>query len=765
MARAWHGVQAQDLPQISGTVVDDADNPLGDVEVLLFVHQGDGWDYTNRLDTTKEDGYFVVDVPAPGTYTLSFSDRQARFLITIYDRQTDWTNATAIEIADGSVALGAVHLLPATRIGGHVTRATDGSSLPEVLVTLYSTAPDDGSTWLVKNSQTTGDDGLYSFGALADGTYRVGLEHVSSPPRYAPAFYPGSARTLAEAEDIEVSWPAIRDDVDVALAPYAMITGAVTSTEGGPLADIYACLRAADAPPPPSGLWLATDCVAYKSTDADGHYALTGLLGGDYEMRFFDLEWPPRFHDAPWNDQPGSSQPAPLVLRAGETRTEIDASLRPAGFIAGTVLGPESMPLGGVDVRLYQQAGAGDDGWRWLQSARTDTRDALLGRFTFQTVISDTFRVGFVDPLGRYAPDFHAGVPTLGKATGFHLPTGARVEHIAGALQTGGTVTGCVRDAAGLTAGAEVNLYAGGVEWRAQTLTDEEGCYRFTGVGAGNHVVRVRDDAGALTPASSAPLSVAAGKTLALADIVLADAPTLGPSPLITTTGHVRTEAGDPVVGAVVNLYKVPGLRARVFAWDAEPFTCPSAASLADPPLWDTPAPAVGAVFAYPAAEGLEPAVNPQLTDASGAYGWKLPPGCWFVRVEAGYASGVSAVAGAPPRVTNLDVVLPPPPTPTPTQMPTIAPTSTKAPPPAPTATRTAAPTATRTPLPNPTSAGAATAAPTASATGTSTSTATNTATATPAPSPSTPTPGGGSTPDAVTPTPDLRVLLPVVQK
>ena len=210
-------------------------------------------------------------------------------------------------------------------------------------------------------------------------------------------------------------------------------------------------------------------------------------------------------------------------------------------------------------------------------------------------------------------------------------------------------------------------------------------------------------------------------------------------------------------------LYKVPGARARVFAWDAEPFTCPSAASLADPPLWDTPAPAEGTVFAYAAAEELEPAVNPQLTDASGAFGWKLPPGCWFVRVEAGYASGVSAVAGAPPRIAGLDVVLPPPSTSTPTitPTPTRTPTSTSTP----TPTRTAAPTATRTPLPNATATGMATAAPTASATAASTSTATSTAAVTPAPSPSTPTPGGVSTPDAVTPTPNMRVLLPVVQK
>ncbi len=120
-------------------------------------------------------------------------------------------------------------------------------------------------------------------------------------------------------------------------------------------------------------------------------------------------------------------------------------------------------------------------------------------------------------------------------------------------------------------------------------------------------------------------------------------------------------------MGATVTLFKVPGLRARIFGWDAEPFTCASAASLADPPVWDTAAPVNGTIFACPAAEGLEPAVNPQLTGDSGAFDWVLPPGCWFVRVTAdGYEPGQSALAGAPPRIAGLDVVLVPlPATPT----------------------------------------------------------------------------------------------------
>lgn len=55
----------------------------------------------------------------------------------------------------------------------------------------------------------------------------------------------------------------------------------------------------------------------------------------------------------------------------------------------------------------------------------------------------------------------------------------------------------------------------------------------------------------------------------------------------------------------------------------------------------------------------IDPAVNPQLTDPDGYYGWDVETGCWFVVVTAtGYQTYISPVVGVPPAVLDLNVAL-----------------------------------------------------------------------------------------------------------
>ena len=61
------------------------------------------------------------------------------------------------------------------------------------------------------------------------------------------------------------------------------------------------------------------------------------------------------------------------------------------------------------------------------------------------------------------------------------------------------------------------------------------------------------------------------------------------------------------------------------------------------------------------ALEDMKPAVNPQLADADGHYGWNVVTGCWFVVASApGYESKISPLVGVPPEVTDLNIALQP---------------------------------------------------------------------------------------------------------
>jgi hypothetical protein len=129
-------------------------------------------------------------------------------------------------------------------------------------------------------------------------------------------------------------------------------------------------------------------------------------------------------------------------------------------------------------------------------------------------------------------------------------------------------------------------------------------------------------------------------------------------------------DTGAPIAGATVTLYRVAA------AWPDTRNTSRDCRTVESRPgglagLWSSlPAavPGLGvmedALFA-PAV--IDPAINPQITDADGWYGWDVVRGCWYVKVEAaGYATRYSPLVGVPPEVTDLDIQLQPLPAPPP---------------------------------------------------------------------------------------------------
>jgi len=106
---------------------------------------------------------------------------------------------------------------------------------------------------------------------------------------------------------------------------------------------------------------------------------------------------------------------------------------------------------------------------------------------------------------------------------------------------------------------------------------------------------------------------------------------------LIDPSGIVYNQGtGEPVQGATVTLEVWKGSQFITFDEVANPFSA-------------------------------SPAVNPQLTDADGRYGWLVVPGTYRVRVaKEGCPAAVSGEVTVPPPVTDLDVGLSLPPWPVP---------------------------------------------------------------------------------------------------
>lgn len=131
---------------------------------------------------------------------------------------------------------------------------------------------------------------------------------------------------------------------------------------------------------------------------------------------------------------------------------------------------------------------------------------------------------------------------------------------------------------------------------------------------------------------------------------------------LYDPSGNVTNAAnGAAIVGATVVLHSVPGWRARTGPADLSPDTCESNDSKDPGDDWSQVAPTAEGVI-EPALSGrLDPALNPQLTDDVGHYGWDVAAGCWYVTVaKPGFKTLTSPVVGVPPAVTDLDLELQP---------------------------------------------------------------------------------------------------------
>ncbi|MBP1466168.1 hypothetical protein EYB53_010670 [Candidatus Chloroploca sp. M-50] len=139
----------------------------------------------------------------------------------------------------------------------------------------------------------------------------------------------------------------------------------------------------------------------------------------------------------------------------------------------------------------------------------------------------------------------------------------------------------------------------------------------------------------------------------------------LGRVILYDPSGFVRdATTNEPIAGAVVQFFNVPGYAPKASADDVTPNTCESPATLGSR-TWDDLPPADESlgVIPMPVPNLIDPQINPQVTGSDGSYGWDVARGCWYVTVEAaGYARCVSTIAmvGVPPEVLDLHMHLTP---------------------------------------------------------------------------------------------------------
>ncbi|MCL4832152.1 MAG: hypothetical protein KJZ86_06910 [Caldilineaceae bacterium] len=357
---------------------------------------------------------------------------------------------------------------------------------------------------------------------------------------------------------------------------------------------------------------------------------------------------------------------------------------QPAGGISGQVTlatgmgaavshGPE-VAAPGIQVTLYRPL-AGEEGHQEGQSWLT-VFHALTGpdgMYAFDGLGQGIdYRVHFMDPAGRYAAQYYdnkfqrdQSMPvtvTLGQVRSgvnavLRLPVPPAVD-----VESGGAVTfnpdgtANIGQWRGRRTPITITLpvtCTGGITPTdvALVMTPPGTNYPMTGIG--NNLYRATIPAGEVAAAALRVSYKCEGNAqeTPVGQITLYD-----PSGIITDA-----QSGQPVVGATVTLYKVPGWLPRTGPTDTRPNTCESNLSKTGGAAWSQPAPTALGLIANPEVMGISPQIAQQQTNEIGYYGWDVAEGCWYVKVTAsGYAALTSPVVGVPPEVTDLDLVLAP---------------------------------------------------------------------------------------------------------
>jgi Carboxypeptidase regulatory-like domain len=372
---------------IAGRITNRSGRPVRGICVLVSGADGLTEDSPVQLPAPvsgKSGTYQVTDLPA-GRYAVTFSpgcDDISGYSPAAY------RNGRTIRVRFGKVSAAAnVVLAPAGSgsISGQVRSGVTGRPAAGWCVLAYSASglPAEGST----NAR-----GRYRIGSLAPGRYRVQI---------VPCLPAGASLAPQERSDVRVAGDAAAR-LNVRLRAGGQVSGTVTA---GAAPAPGVCVEAT----PLSG----TGQPAVAVTGAAGTYALTGLAGGNYQLRFTA--------DCPQGSGPlAPSAARSITVRPGRPAADVNATLQAVGAIAGTVTGPASAGLSGICVAAYPLRG---------------------GPTVVAVSTNGGYRIGGLAP-GGYRIEFSAGCGATGFVSQWWQAAGSAGRGKPVTVLAGGTTTG-----------------------------------------------------------------------------------------------------------------------------------------------------------------------------------------------------------------------------------------------------------------------------------------------------------------------------------
>jgi len=314
--------EAAGIGSISGSVTDGVTHAgIEEVEVCASQIGGEG-DY-GCIDTSADGSYTITGLFA-GEYRVGFYPPYSKnYVLEYYDDQHEYFQADPVEVADGATTSGIDAALAAgARISGTIRDATTETPLQGVEACTYEQGDFEYDT-----CDSSDVDGKYEIRGLTAGTYKVRfkLPFSSSDHTHVGQYYDGKP-SLATADPIVLSAGEDQGGIDADLEEGGKISGTVTRASGGAaLQFISVCA---------SPVHYETGSYGCGTTDASGHYTITGLGADEYTVNFSGGS---DYVSEYYNDAPTYTGATKVTVANATTVASIDAALADAGRISGTV--------------------------------------------------------------------------------------------------------------------------------------------------------------------------------------------------------------------------------------------------------------------------------------------------------------------------------------------------------------------------------------------------------------------------------------------
>jgi hypothetical protein len=532
---------------ISGTIknTDGASVPGICVEVVSSSPTGSfGFAVDNK-------GSYSVDRLATGTYQAGYfpgCGNTGSYAPNWYNNQASESTATSINLTTGptirDVFTANIVLQPGATITGKITNI-HGTALSNVCVDAVSQSAEVGG--FGSEALTFTRHGSYTMANLSPGQYLINFTCGFGPAKYADQWFPG-APDAGSAELLSV--PAGQTSVNAVLQPASSIAGVVTGKGGQPLENV--CVAAVDTKGTPlaligpaSGFLSGFGSGPGAITNKTGHYRITGLAAGRYQVSFSQCFGSSRYAEQ-WFRGKASAQAANAVtVQTGKTRSGIDGRLTPGGSISGRVLNGSGKPL--RNICIVAAAGSA------APVGATSTGKA--GTYAISGLGSGQYTVEF-SPCG--SQNLITAVAHV-RVTAPHAAAGVNVT-----MQPGGSIAGTVTAGSATVSGACVEVYsASSAEPVAFGTTGVGGTYVAAGLPAGTYTVLFNDPQcltpapglapqwydGQATQATAKPVSVTVGNTTPSIDAALQG------DGEITGTVSASGSPATPLSGACVTAF------------------------------------------------------------------------------------------------------------------------------------------------------------------------------------------------------------------